>query len=372
MPSPTRQRPRSLADQLLSESGEGEITPEEQASAAEASFAPVPRALMIPIERLVPSGDNPRKNFEGIDELAESIAERGVLQPLLVRRDQERAGYYRLIAGERRLQAARRVQGFDDPAERGRVTHLPAVIRDETDRDAFADSLAENVARNDLTRAELMDALVRLHEEYGWGIRHIARRTGRSPGDISELLNLAGDERLAPLVRDERVYASVAGEIRRLPEVLQPEAIERLRNGRIKTVGDVRRLRRDHERSEAASMVAHHPPTAPPHPPTSAYTADVAREVFGSEHPDNGYSPALTPVELGDSASAFPQQVFGSEHLTADSTPADDTVRDDVTLVIQAINVLVRSKAMMPPDLLGELTSASDMLITYLARQGAR
>ncbi len=194
MPSSSRIRPKRLAADLLAETPPTrEASLDDLARVAENAFAPVPRARMIPIERIAPSGDNPRKGFEHIDELAESIAASGVLQPLLVRRDAGRTGYYRLIAGERRLQAAHRVQGFDSVEARMRVETLPCVIRDESDQDAFADSLAENVARNDLTRAEIMDAYRRLRDEYGWGVRAIARRTGRSVGDVSELLNLSDD-----------------------------------------------------------------------------------------------------------------------------------------------------------------------------------
>ena len=248
MPTSSRKQPPSLAETLLSEKRHGPATPERVAQATENSFDAIPRAHVIPIERLTPSGDNPRRSFEGIDELAASIAERGILQPLLVRRDPDRPGYYKLIAGERRLQAARRVQGFDDPEERARVMVLPCVIRDEDDHDAFADALAENVARADLTRAELMDALLRLHNEYAWGIKKIARRTGRSQGDVSELINLAKDDELVPLIKGEVIPASVGGAIRRLPGELRPEAVRRVHEGRLKTMSDVARLRRNAEK----------------------------------------------------------------------------------------------------------------------------
>jgi ParB family chromosome partitioning protein len=244
MASSSGRRPRSLADALLAAGGQGEISVEERAAAAEASFSPVPRALLLPIERIAPNPDNPRKTFEHLDDLAESIAERGVLQPLVVRRDAGRPGYYVTVAGARRLLAARVVQGHADPASRARVVALPCVVMDETDRDAFADALAENLARQDLSRAEVMTALARLHTEYGWSARYIARRTGRSVGDVAELLGIARDETVAPLVRDEVITPTTAGQIRRLPAQLRPVAINAVRAGRVKTVEDVRRIRR--------------------------------------------------------------------------------------------------------------------------------
>lgn len=245
MPTSSRKQPPSLADTLLAEKRQGPATPERLAQATENSFDAIPRAHLIPIERLAASGDNPRRTFEGIGALADSIAERGLLQPLLVRRDPARPGYYKLIAGERRLQAARRVQGFDTAEERARVQALPCLIRDENDHDAFADALAENVARADLTRAEIMDALLRLNLEYGWGIKEIARRTGRSQGDVSELINLAKDEDLVPLIKGEIIPASVGGAIRRLPKSMRSDAVDLVRQGRIKTMSDVASLRRD-------------------------------------------------------------------------------------------------------------------------------
>jgi len=251
MPSSSRTRPKRLAADLLTETPPTrEASSDDLARVAENAFAPVPRARMIPIERIAPSGDNPRKGFDHIDELAESIAASGVLQPLLVRRDADRPGYYRLIAGERRLQAAHRVQGFDNAEARARVETMPCVIRDESDQDAFADSLAENVARNDLTRAEIMDAYRRLRDEYGWGVRAIARRTGRSVGDVSELLNLSDDSRLAPIVRDEIIAPTTASEIRRLPAELREKAIEGVRTGTVTKMADVQRLRREAEASK--------------------------------------------------------------------------------------------------------------------------
>ena len=244
MASSRRQPPRSLASQLLAIDDAGEITLKERAAAAEASFHAVPRALLLPIERLAPNPDNPRQSFDHLDELAMSIAERGVLQPLLVRRDSTRPGYYLTIAGARRLLAARVVQGYTDVESRARVVNLPCVIMDETDRDAFADALAENLARQDLSRGEVMAALSRLHAEYGWSARYIAKRTGRSVGDVAELLGIAGDESVVSLVQDEVISPTTAGQIRRLPVELRPVAIAGVRAGTLKTGDDIRRLRR--------------------------------------------------------------------------------------------------------------------------------
>jgi ParB family chromosome partitioning protein len=283
MASSSRRQPRSLASQLLASDDLGEISAEERAAAAEASFGAVPRALLLPIERLAPNPDNPRKVFEHLGDLAASIAERGVLQPLLVRRDHEHPGFYITVAGARRLLAARIVQGHDDAASRAQVINLPCVIMDQTDRDAFADALAENLARQDLSRAEVMGALDRLHKEYGWSARYIAKRTGRSVGDVAELLGIARDESVAVLVRDEIITPTTAGQIRRLPIELRPEAIQGVQAGRVKTVEDVRRIRRRAEASAAptAARADHLEQT----PQAAAPTVTIPRRVSDIGHP---------------------------------------------------------------------------------------
>ncbi len=243
MPSKKRAHPPSLADRLLAATGEGAITAAEQAAAAEASFSPVPGAVLVPIERIAPSPDNPRKSFEGLDELADSIAERGLLQPLLVRRDGQRPGHYVTVAGSRRLRAAQLVRERGDPAGAGRVAALPCTVEEATDREAFADALTENLARQDLSRAEVMAAVVRLHEEEAWSAREIARRTGRSFSDVAELLRVARDDEVAAMVRAQVLTPTAAGQLQRLPRDLKAAALDGARKGRLRTVQDIRRLR---------------------------------------------------------------------------------------------------------------------------------
>lgn len=222
-------------------------TPDAERLLIETSFSVVPGAKLIPIECLRPSVDNPRQAPDReLQDLATSITERGILEPILVRRDPAELERFVVIAGDRRLLAAR--QAFaesEDPLVRRRLEALPCIIREVTDRDAFADALLENLARQDLSRAEMMAAVKRLAEEYGWSARYIARRTGRSVGDIAELLNVAQHPALAALVQHEVLKPTVAGQITRLPDRLQELAVEAAKAGRMKTVRDVTRFRHD-------------------------------------------------------------------------------------------------------------------------------
>ena len=242
MPS-SRSHLRSLATDLLNESGGWEITAERQAEVAEASFERIDRALMIPIERIAPMRDNPRQSFRHLDELAESIEDRGLIQPLVVRRDPDRPGYFMTVAGARRLMAANILRGSEHAETRARVATLPCLVADETDDHALASALAENLARDDLTRAEAMDAMLRLQEQYGWSARQIAKRTGRDHSDVSELVRVAKDPELSSLVRDDVIAASTAGEISNLEAHDRARVIEEVQAGRIRTTRDVRTLK---------------------------------------------------------------------------------------------------------------------------------
>ncbi len=372
MPTSSRKQPPSLADTLLAEKRQGPATPERLAQATENSFEAIPRAHLIPIERLAASGDNPRHSFEGIGALAESIAERGLLQPLLVRRDPARPGYYKLIAGERRLQAARRVQGFETAEERDRVRALPCLIRDEDDHDAFADALAENVARADLTRAEIMDALLRLHLEYGWGIKEIARRTGRSQGDVSELINLAKDQDLVPLIKGEVIPASVGGAIRRLPASLRGEAIERVRQGRIKTMSDVARWRRDAAGPVTGALGYALPEAAAPSPDALAPLQVTPTTQPTAERPGGSNSNPLVRTEGGfefeppQGAAADGGWPLSTtrQPSAAQRTTREEQVRSAARGLVEALAALRGADA--PATLRGELEVAYQALGAYL------
>ncbi len=391
MPPSARSRPRSLADQLLAEAGQSDISAEEQSAAAEASFPPIPRALLIPIERIAPSSDNPRKSFDGLDELAASIAERGVLQTLIVRPDVERPGYYITVVGARRLFAARIVQGSEDAQSRARVAVLPCVVVVETSTDAFADALLENLARKDLSRAEVMTALLRLQSGYGWSARYIARRTGRSVSDVAELLSIAKDEEVASVVRDEIVTPTVAGQIQRLPKALRGQVLQRARSGQVTRVEDIRALRRQLQGAPSDTSAV------PIRPISDISSVDVGIEdrstllertqtrpsVSHEDIPGHGQESGRT--ERGALTDAHQEQVEPANsvlppvpdvtreprvsdigHLAAgrDALPSMQAAAAEE--VIRSISALVRCEGTLDPVTRRALQRAKDDLIHYL------
>jgi ParB family chromosome partitioning protein len=134
----------------------------------------------VPVELIVPNPRQPRRDFDegALVALADSLRERGVLQPVLVR--PVPGGSYELIAGERRWRAAR-LAGFDS---------VPAVVRPHDDAESLELALIENMAREDLNPVEEARACALLVEELGLTREDIGRRVGRSRVAVSNLMRL--------------------------------------------------------------------------------------------------------------------------------------------------------------------------------------
>jgi ParB family chromosome partitioning protein len=135
-----------------------------------------------PIEFLRPNPRNPRKNFseEELDELAISIRERGVLQPILVRAVPRVADAYEIIAGERRWRAGQRA-GLHD---------VPIIELEVGDRQALEIAIIENVQRSDLNALEEGSAYVQLGVDFGYSHEDIAKVVGKSRSHVTNTLRL--------------------------------------------------------------------------------------------------------------------------------------------------------------------------------------
>lgn len=134
----------------------------------------------LDIDLIAPNPEQPRTNFEPekLRELSDSIREHGIIQPLVVSRDKD--GGYRLIAGERRLQAAR-LAGLET---------VPVVIREAADHELLELALIENIQRADLNPVEEAMAYRRLVEEYGLTQEEVARRVGKNRATVANALRL--------------------------------------------------------------------------------------------------------------------------------------------------------------------------------------
>jgi ParB family transcriptional regulator, chromosome partitioning protein len=144
-----------------------------------AASAGTPIGRLVAIDRIDPNPNQPRQVMGDLSELMASIAEKGILEPLVVRQRGER---FQIIAGERRYQAAVQV-GLRD---------LPVVVRDVDDSEMLELALIENLQRKDLTPFEEAEALHGLAASCGYTHEDLARRLGRSRTSVTESLALIG------------------------------------------------------------------------------------------------------------------------------------------------------------------------------------
>ncbi|MBW6510816.1 MAG: ParB/RepB/Spo0J family partition protein [Desulfuromonadaceae bacterium] len=135
--------------------------------------------FLCPIEELQPMAGQPRKIFndEKLAELVASIREKGVIQPLIVRRQED---YYQIIAGERRWRAA----------QKAGLREVPVVIQDVSEDWAFEVALIENIQREDLNPLEEAEAYHRLVAEFDLSQEEVARRVGKNRSTVANSLRL--------------------------------------------------------------------------------------------------------------------------------------------------------------------------------------
>ena len=138
-----------------------------------------PELLHLPVEEIRANPEQPRSRFgeEALEEMASSIKEVGVLQPVVVRFGEDG---YQLVAGERRWRAAKKAG----------LSTIPAVVRGQTADPTLIEALVENVQREDLTPLEEAHAYRHLLEEYGMTQEEVADRVGKSRPSVSNTLRL--------------------------------------------------------------------------------------------------------------------------------------------------------------------------------------
>ena len=141
------------------------------------SAAGKPIGRMVSIEQIDPNPNQPRHVMGDLSELMASIAEKGVIEPLVVR---QRAGRFQIAAGERRYQAAVQVG----------IPEIPVVVRDLDDAELIELALVENLQRKDLTAFEETEALQSLARRFGYTHEELAQRLGKSRSSITESLTL--------------------------------------------------------------------------------------------------------------------------------------------------------------------------------------
>ncbi len=192
-----------------------------------------PAIVFVRLEDIVSAEFQPRQSIDerGIEGLASDIGNRGMLQPILLK--PEAGGKYTVVAGQRRVLAARR-QGWSE---------IPAVVRDRADVDAAEDALVENVQREQLNPVEEARALQRLRGEHGYSVRDLARRLSKSTGYVHGRLDLLRHEDVATAVHDGEVGIWAAGKLARIDDdEARREAREALKEHKPRTREEIERL----------------------------------------------------------------------------------------------------------------------------------
>jgi len=186
----------------------------------------------IPIEFLRPNPRNPRKRFDDseLDELAASIKERGLIQPVVARAVPGAADAYEIIAGERRWRAA----------QRAGLHEIPVMVVEAGDREALEIAIVENVQRTDLGALEEAAGYAQLGEVHGYSHGDIARVVGKSRSHVANTLRLMG---LPEHTRDLLAGGKIsAGHARALLAVSDPDGLADRIVAEGLTVRDIERL----------------------------------------------------------------------------------------------------------------------------------
>ncbi len=199
----------------------------------------------LPLSEIVPNKDQPRKTFDeaALDELADSIRQHGILQPLLVR--PIATGGYQLVAGERRWRASKRA-GLKD---------VPVVVKELSDTETMEIAIIENLQREDLNPIEEAEGLQALIDKCGFTQEQVAVSVGKSRPAIANSLRLL---KLPPEVRDMAKNGEIsAGHARALlafdNEALIYEAAQNIVKNKM-TVRDIERLAKISEKNSTVSV----------------------------------------------------------------------------------------------------------------------
>ena len=168
------------------------------------------KIIEMKINDIEPNVNQPRKNFddEKIDDLAASIAEHGVLQPIIVAKKDD---YYQIIAGERRWRASKKAG----------LKTIPAIVRDYDEKKIREVALIENIQRQDLNAIETAKAIKELMEEHALTQEELAKTLGKSRSAIANTLRILNlDERVQEMVQEGKL---TEGHARTLASIESPQ-----------------------------------------------------------------------------------------------------------------------------------------------------
>lgn len=223
---------------------------ESAPSRAASEQAPRKPETFIDIALITPNPDQPRRTFaeDALNELAASVREKGIIQPLILRRNPRNPEGFEIVAGERRWRAAQRAQ----------LHQVPAIVRDLDDTEVLELAIIENIQRADLNAIEEAAGYRQLMDRFGHTQEQLAEALGKSRSHIANLLRLLTlPEDVLGFVRDG---ALSAGHARALITAVDPSGLAReiIKNGlSVRQAEILAKKSRDAKKPVTAKNVAH-------------------------------------------------------------------------------------------------------------------
>ncbi len=265
MSTPTRGLGRGLGALIPS----GATTPDRPAA------EPLADVLAIPVADIVPNPRQPRSRIaaEGLAELAASIREHGLIQPLIVTRGQPSAAApYQIIAGERRWRAARMAG----------LKTVPALLKEATPQQTLELALVENIQRSDLNALEEAAAYQALMADFGLSQQQVAERVGRSRAAVANAVRLLRlPEPVRALLADDALSEGHARALLGLPDdEMIVQAAEQVVTRELNVRQTEELVRRLAAVAEAAQAVAEDP--APADDPDASHTRRLEEAFRGA------------------------------------------------------------------------------------------
>ena len=198
---------------------------------------------LIAIERIAPNPDQPRRTFteDALEELAKSVREKGVIQPLILRKNPRDPNGYEIVAGERRWRAAQRAQ----------LHEVPAIVRDLDDTEVLEIAIIENIQRADLNAVEEARGYRQLMDRFGHTQEQLSEALGKSRSHIANMLRLLN---LPDAVMDHLVSGELsAGHARALLTTEDPVGLAALVIKRGLSVRDTEKLAKTDSKAASPS-----------------------------------------------------------------------------------------------------------------------
>ncbi|WP_413717893.1 ParB/RepB/Spo0J family partition protein [Silicimonas sp. MF1-12-2] len=223
---------------------------ESAPSRATSEQAPRKPETFVDIALITPNPDQPRRTFaeDALNELAASVREKGIIQPLILRRNPRNPEGFEIVAGERRWRAAQRAQ----------LHQVPAIVRDLDDTEVLELAIIENIQRADLNAIEEAAGYRQLMDRFGHTQEQLAEALGKSRSHIANLLRLLTlPEDVLGFVRDG---ALSAGHARALITAVDPSGLAReiIKNGlSVRQAEVLAKKSRDAKKPVTAKNVAH-------------------------------------------------------------------------------------------------------------------